>query len=350
VSVVTRTVAELAKALGAELEGDGSLVITGVAGLEEAQPGQLSFYGNPKYKAALGATKASAVLVPRDATGRGQATWLRVGSPHLAYARASQLFSPPRAHAPGIAAGAHVHATAQVDDTATVMVGATVDEGASIGPRAVLYPGVYVGQLARVGADSVLKANVVVADGCLVGARCLLHPGVVIGADGFGFALDLEKPEHVKIPQVGIARLEDDVEIGAASCVDRATTGETVIGRGTKIDNLVQVGHNCTVGAMSILCAQVGLAGTTELGMGVMLGGQVGIAGHVRIGDMAKVIAQSGIMRDLDAGAIVGGSPAIPQREWMRSTALFARLPELQHELTQLKKRLEALEKKDQTP
>ena len=199
-------------------------------------------------------------------------------------------------------------------------------------------------QGARIGADTVLSANVSVLHGCIVGARCLIHPSAVIGADGFGFAFNPEKPEHFKIPQTGIARIEDDVEIGACSCVDRATVGETVIGQGSKIDNLVQVAHNCTVGPMSILCAQVGLSGTSELGTGVVLGGQVGVAGHLRIGDLAKVGAQSGVMTDIDDGAEMMGSPVTPIKDHLRSVGVFQRLPELSREIRELRKRIETLE------
>jgi UDP-3-O-[3-hydroxymyristoyl] glucosamine N-acyltransferase len=256
-----------------------------------------------------------------------------------------------------------VHATAKIDSTATVMDNAFISAGAVIGARAVLFPGVYVGVDARIGDDTLLSANVSVMDRCLVGAddgarvhqtaraddfvgaRCLVHPCAVIGADGFGFALDMSVPEHVKIPQAGIVRIEDDVEIGASSCVDRATTGETVVGKGSKIDNLVQVGHNSTIGPLSILCAQVGLSGTTELGTGVVLAGQVGVAGHLRIGDLAKIGAQAGVISDVEDGAVLLGAPAMPSRDFMRSTAVFIRLPELQRELRDLKKRLESLEK-----
>jgi UDP-3-O-[3-hydroxymyristoyl] glucosamine N-acyltransferase len=217
-----------------------------------------------------------------------------------------------------------------------------------LGECVVLYLGVFIGEGARVGDDTVLMPNVCVMDRCLVGARCLVHPGAVLGADGFGFALDMSVPEHVKIPQAGIVRVEDDVEIGACTCVDRATTGETVVGRGSKLDNLVQVGHNSTIGPLSILCAQVGLSGTTELGMGVMMGGQAGTAGHQRIGDLAKVGAQAGIMGDLEPNAAVLGAPAIPIKDFLRSTALFARLPEFKDQLRALEKRLAALEGKDQ--
>lgn len=340
-----RTLAELASLVGGTVEGDGALVIRGLRGLEEAQPGELSFYGNQRYKKQLEATKASAVLVGRDAPPRGERTWVRVANPHLAFARIAQAFHPKRTYAPGTQPGAMVHPDAKVDPTATVMPGAVVAAGAEVGARAVLFPGVYVGEGAKVGAQTELRANVTVAEGCVVGARCLVHPSCVIGADGFGFALDLEKPEHVKIPQVGIVRVEDDVEIGACSCIDRATVGETVIGRGTKIDNLVQVGHNCVVGPLSILCAQVGLSGSTELGMGVMMGGQSGSAGHLRIGDMAKVGAQSGLMTDIEDGATVIGSPVQPQKDWLRSMALVARLPELAKQVKDLEKKLSALTK-----
>lgn len=345
---MTKTVAELAALVGGEVDGDASLAISGVAGLEAAQPGQLSFYGNQKYKAALEATKASAVFVGDDAPARGARTHVRVKNPHLAFARAAQLFHPKKQHVPGVSTQAQVHPDARVDATATVMANAFVARGAQVGARAVLYPGAYVGEDARVGDDTVLSPNVAVMDRCVVGARCLVHAGAVIGADGFGFALDLSVPEHVKIPQAGIARVEDDVEIGACTCVDRATTGETVIGKGTKIDNLVQVGHNSVVGPLSILCAQVGLSGTSTLGTGVVLAGQVGVAGHLRIGDLAKVGAQAGVMNDVDDGATVLGAPAMPHKDFLRSAALFAKLPELHKELRELKKRLAALEKEKQ--
>lgn len=340
-----KTAREVAALVGGTVDGDGALEVSGVAGLEQAQPGQLSFYGNQKYKQALADTRASVVLVPPDAPPRGAKTYVVVPNPHLAFARVAQAFHPKKTYAPGISPKATVHPSATVDPTATVMDFVTVSAGAHVGARAVLHPGVYLGDFARVGDDTVLSANVAVMDRCTVGARCLVHPSAVLGADGFGFALDLSVPEHVKIPQVGIVRVEDDVEIGACTCIDRATTGETVVGRGTKIDNLVQVGHNCTVGPLSILCAQVGLSGTTELGQGVVLAGQVGVAGHLRIGDLAKVGAQAGVMHDLDDGAVVLGAPAMPTRDFLRSTAIFQKLPELQRELRELKRRLEALEK-----
>lgn len=346
--MTTRTAAEIAALVRGEVDGDAAQVVSGVSGLEAAQAGHLSFYGNQKYKNALAATAASVVLVPPDTVRAQASTFIRVPNPHLAFARTAQLFHPPRQYVPGVAAGAHVDAGATVPASATVMAGATVSRGAVLGQRVVLYPGVFVGEGAQVGDDTVLMPNVSILDRCLVGARCLIHPSAVVGADGFGFALDLTVPEHVKIPQAGIVRIEDDVELGACSCVDRATTGETVVGRGAKIDNLVQVGHNSTIGALSVLCAQVGLSGTSELGTGVVLAGQVGVAGHLRIGDMAKVGAQAGVMHDLAPNSTVLGAPAMPHRDFMRSTALFVKLPELKAELRELGKRLAALEGRDQ--
>lgn len=339
------TAAEVAALVGGTVDGDGSVQVTGVSGLEQARPGDLSFFGNQKYKQALAQTQASVVLVAQGAPPRGQKTYVVVGNPHLGFARVARFFSPVKVHAPGISPKASVHPTAKIDASATVMDFATVGANSVVGPRAVLFPGVYLGEGVTIGADTVLSANVAVLDGCLVGARCLFHPSVVIGADGFGFALDTSVPEHVKIPQTGIVRVEDDVEIGACSCVDRATTGQTVVGRGTKIDNLVQVGHNCTVGPLAILCAQVGLAGSSEVGTGVVLGGQAGVAGHLRLGDLAKIGPQSGVIADVEDGAVVMGSPSMPFRTYLQSSAVIQRLPQLQKELRDLRRRLEALEK-----
>ncbi|MER2563169.1 MAG: UDP-3-O-(3-hydroxymyristoyl)glucosamine N-acyltransferase [Myxococcaceae bacterium] len=346
-----RRLSELAALVSGEVLGDASTLISGVAGLEQAKAGQLSFYGNQKYKKQLGASAATAVLVPRDnePSDRG-VVYVRVDNPHLAFARIAQEFAPKRTFVAGVAKGAHVDATAVVEATATVMAGATIASGARIGARSVIGPGCYVGERARIGDDTTLVANVSVMEECVVGSRCLFHSGVVIGADGFGFAFDPSVPAHIKIPQTGIVRIEDDVEIGANSCVDRATTGETVVGHGSKIDNLVQVGHNSVIGPMSILCAQVGLSGSTELGTGVVLAGQVGVAGHLRIGDLAKVGAQAGVMSDVDDGATVLGAPQMPAKDFMRSTAIFMRLPELSKQLRELQRRLEALEQETNKP
>ncbi len=345
-STQSRTLAELAAFVGGELLGPGELPISGVGGLSDARPGQLSFYAHARYREAFASTAASAVLVGRDEPARPGRALVRVDQPHLAFARVSQLFHPPRAHAAGVRPGAFVHPEAHVDPLATVMHGAVVEAGASVGAGTVLYPGAYVGEGASVGAGCTLYPNVTVRERCAVGNRCILHSGCVVGSDGFGFALDLSVPEHVKIPQVGTVRIEDDVEVGACTTLDRATTGETVIGRGTKIDNLVQVAHNVRVGPLSLLCAQVGIAGSAELGTGVVLGGQVGVAGHLRVGDLVKVGGQSGIAQPVEDGAVVSGTPAVPHGEWLRGSVLLRQLPELFREVRSLKKQLAALQGK----
>lgn len=343
-SVAERVLTELAAAIGGEVLGDAGLRIRGVNGLSEAAPGELSFYGNTKYRKQLETTRASAVLISGDPPRRAGITWVRVANPHLAFARASALFHPRPTFTPGVRPGAHVHPGATIHAAATVMAGATVERGAQIASGAVLFPGVYVGEDARVGEGTLLYPNVVVRERCVVGARCILHAGAVIGADGFGFALDLEVPEHFKIPQAGIVRVEDDVEIGACTCVDRATLGETVIGRGTKIDNLVQVAHNVRIGPLSIVCAQAGISGSAEIGSGVVLAGQVGVVGHIRVGDMAKVGAQSGVAHDVPDGAIVSGSPAFEHREWLKASAVLPQMATLLREVRHLRRRVEELE------
>lgn len=343
---MTRPLGELAALVGGRVEGDPSVVISGVNGLEQAQPGQLSFYGNPRYKQSLAKTRASAVLVGADVPARAGVAWVRVANPHLAFARISSVYHPVPTYAPGVSPQAYVHAEASVHPDATVMPFVTVEKGATVGARTVLYPSVYVGEGASVGEDCVLYSAVTVAARCKVGHRVILHSSSVVGADGFGFAFDFEKPEHVKIPQAGIVRVEDDVELGACSCVDRATTGETVIGRGSKIDNLVQIAHNVTIGPYSIICAQVGISGSAEIGTGVVLAGQVGVVGHLRVGDMAKIGAQSGVAQDVPDGAMMSGYPAMPHQQWLKSSAVAPKLGELLKEVRTLRRRLDALEKK----
>jgi UDP-3-O-[3-hydroxymyristoyl] glucosamine N-acyltransferase len=343
-----RRLGELATHVGGELLGDAELLIHGLNGLAEAKPGDVSFYGNTKYRRQYETTQASAVLVGSEVAAREGVALIRVPNPHLAFARLLKLFQAPEPLAGGVSPQAHVHPRAYVHREATVMAGATVEQGAVVGARSVLFPGAYVGRGARVGEDCVLYPNVTVADRCQVGSRVILHASCVVGADGFGFAFNPEGehgPEHFKIPQTGIVRIEDDVEVGACTCIDRATIGETVIGRGTKIDNLVQIAHNVKVGPLSLICAQAGVSGSAELGTGVVLAGQVGVVGHIRVGDMAKVGAQSGVAHDVEDGQIVSGSPAIPHREWLRSSAALSQLGDLVKEVRTLRRRVEQLEK-----
>jgi UDP-3-O-[3-hydroxymyristoyl] glucosamine N-acyltransferase len=346
--VTARTLAELAALVGGEVEGDGSLRITGVAPLEEAGPGQLSFFSNKKYRQAFEASRAAAVVVePGTPAAPGRAL-LRAPNAYLAFAKISTHFHPPRTALPEVAPEAVVHPSALVHPSAQVMPLATIGPGAVVGARTIVHPGVQIGQDARVGEDCLLYQNVVVRERCVVGDRVILQPGCVIGSDGFGFALDLEGdgkgPRHYKVPQVGNVVIEDDVEIGANSCVDRATLGTTRVGRGAKIDNLVQIAHNVVVGPLCILASQVGISGSTKLGMGVVAWGQAGLVGHLTVGDRANIAAQAGLARDLEPGERVAGSPAVSDVRWARNAAVYDRLTDMRRELRELQKKVAKLE------
>jgi UDP-3-O-[3-hydroxymyristoyl] glucosamine N-acyltransferase len=320
-----------------------------VAPLDEAGPGDLSFFANRKYRRSFEASRASAVVVEPGEEAPAGRTVLRAKNAYLAFAKISTLFHPPEQAVPDVSPRAFVHPTARVDPSAELMPFAHVGADAVVGARCVLYPGAYVGPGARLGTDCVLWPNAVVRERCILGDRVVLQPGCVVGSDGFGYAFDPSGeggsgPRHYKVPQIGIAVIEDDVELGANSCVDRATLGATRVGRGSKLDNLVQIGHNVEVGPLSILCGQVGIAGSTRLGAGVMVGGQVGVVGHISIGDEAKLGAQAGVMNDVGTGEMVAGSPARLHRDWLRMEAMLSRLPELVRRVKELEKRLEQLE------
>ena len=331
---------ELAARLGCELRGDGDVEIRGVAGLDDAGPGDLSFLANPRYAGKLETTRAAAVvLLASQASDRPA---LVSDNPYLAFARAIALVRPSPRPAPGVDASARVDESAVLGDGVHVGALAVVGALARVGARSVLHPHVVLYDGAEIGEDCVLHSGVHVRERCRLGRRVVVQNGAVIGGDGFGFARDAQGRYH-KFPQVGIVVVEDDVEIGALSAIDRAALGETRIGRGTKLDNLVQVGHSVTIGEDSVLAGQVGIAGSTRLGKRVTLAGQVGVAGHLEIGDGATVTAQTGIPGSVEAGALVSGSPAIENRAWLKSTAVFAKLPELQRRLRELERRVESL-------
>jgi len=295
-----RKLCDLAALVGGRVVGDADLLVRGVSGLAEATEGDLAFYNNPRYREQLKATKAAAVVVSEKGLAQLDGRPAIVAAdPYLAFAKISSAFHPAPRFAPGIDPRACVEAGAEVDPTATVMAFAFVAKGARIGERTVLFPGAYVGEEARVGRDVVIYPNVVVRERCSVGDRSILQPGVVVGGDGFGFAFDPSVPCHFKIPQAGVVEIESDVEIGANTAIDRATLGATRIGQGPKIDNLTQIGHHVKVGPLCILCGQVGLAGSSELGAGVVCGGQVGVANHVKVCDKARILAQSGLLADV---------------------------------------------------
>jgi UDP-3-O-[3-hydroxymyristoyl] glucosamine N-acyltransferase len=346
---VTFSLRELAERVGGAVEGDGALVIARVMPLEEAGPSDLSFFANKRYRRAFEASRAGAVLVqPEEAVPAGRAV-LRVKNAYLAFAKVATLFHPPTLAVPFASEQAFIHRTARVDPSAELMPFVFVGADAVVGPRCILYPGAYVGEGARLGAECVLWPNAVVRDRCVLGERVVLEPGCVVGSDGFGFAFDPEGeagsgPRHYKVPQTGTVVVEDDVELGANACVDRATLGVTRIGRGAKIDNLVQVAHNVEIGPLSVIVSQVGISGSSKLGAGVVAAGQVGIVGHVEIGDGAKLLAQSGITNDVPAGEMMLGSPARTRGLALRIEATLSRLPELAKRVRDLEKKLAELE------
>jgi len=317
---------EIASTLKARLDGP-DCEITGVAGIEEADAGQLTFVANPKYAAAARTTKASAVIVEESFPAIATAT-LRVQNPYLAFARVIEFFYDPPRYGPGVHPTAVVHASAKFGRNANIGAYAVVMENVVVGDDAVILPHVVIYPGVRIGHRFFAHAHSVVREHCRLGNDVILQNGAVVGADGFGFAPD-EQKRWRKIVQSGPAVIGDSVEIQANACVDRASIGETRVGRGTKIDNLVQVGHGCEVGEDTLLCAQVGLAGSTEVGHHVILAGQVGVAGHCKIGDGAIATAQSGIPNDVEPGKTVSGYPAIENRQWLRAVAVFNRLPEL---------------------
>ena len=320
--------AQIASALNARLENSSpNIEITGVAGIEEAGSGQLTFVANPKYAAAARTTKASAVIVAEDFPAI-PAAMLRAKNPYLTFARALELFYQPPRYAPGVHPTAVIHASARIGDNAHIGPYVVIDEDVQIGRNAVMLAHVVIYRGAKIGDNFFAHAHAVVREHCRLGHNVILQNGAVIGADGFGFAKD-DSGHWYKIVQSGPAVIEDDVEVQANACVDRASIGETRIARGAKIDNLVQVGHGSRVGEDTLLCAQVGLAGSTDVGKKVILAGQVGVAGHCKIGDGAVATAQSGIPNDVAAGAVVSGYPAIDNKLWLRCSAVFNKLPEI---------------------
>ncbi|HEV2023041.1 MAG TPA: UDP-3-O-(3-hydroxymyristoyl)glucosamine N-acyltransferase [Terriglobales bacterium] len=328
---------EIAATLGARLEGNGAVEITGIAGIEEAGPGQLTFVANPKYAAAAKTTRASAVIVAEDFPALAAAT-LRTKNPYLAFARALELFYQPPQYAPGVHPTAVIHPSAKIGKQASIGPYVVVDQEVEIGDGCVLLAHVVIYRGARIGRNFFAHAHAVVREHCRLGDNVILQNGAVIGADGFGFAKDDEDRWH-KILQSGPAILEDDVEVQALACVDRASVGETRVCRGVKIDNLAQVGHGSRVGEHTMVCAQVGLAGSTEVGKHVILAGQVGVAGHCHIGDGVVITAQSGTHGDIEPGAMVSGSPAFDHKLWLRSVAILPRLPEMARALRSKKER-----------
>jgi UDP-3-O-[3-hydroxymyristoyl] glucosamine N-acyltransferase len=334
---------DLAERLGCRLEGDGEIEIVRVAGIQNAQPGDLTFLANPKYEQGLSQTRASAVILREGGKG-APCAMLRTPDPYLAFARAVGLFASPWRPATGVHAMSAVAPDVQIGRDVSIGAFVSIGEGASIGNNTVIFPNVTIGAGTRIGADCVIHANVSIRERVTIGDRVVLQNGVVIGSDGYGFVRRGDGT-HEKIPQVATVVIEDDVELGANTTVDRPAVGETRIGQGTKIDNLVMIGHGVTVGRNVLMAAQVGIAGSTDIEDDVVFGGQVGVGGHLQIGRGAIAVGQSGVTNSLEPGAMVAGYPAIDNREWRKASVIFKRLPELKRRIEELEAQLAALKK-----
>ena len=332
---------ELATRLDCRLEGDGELDVTRVAGIQDARPGDVTFLANPKYEKLLATTRATAVIL-KDEAPAAPCAMLRARDPYLAFARAVSLFAPVSRPAPGVHALAAIAADASLGADVSVGPFVAIGEGARIGERTVIYPNVTIGAGATVGSDCTIHSNAAIRERCTVGDRVILQNGVVVGGDGYGFVRRGDGT-HEKIPQVAVVVIEDDVELGANTTVDRPAVGETRIKAGTKIDNLVQIGHGVTVGRNVLMAAQVGIAGSTDVEDDVVFGGQVGVGGHLTIGRGAIAVGQSGVTNSLDPGAFVAGYPAIDSRDWRKASVLFRRLPEMKRRIEQLEARVAEL-------
>ncbi len=338
------TLGDIADLLKGDLSGEREVPITGVNALEKASEGDISFYSDPRFKESLKSTKAAAIFVSkRNELFPGPQ--ILVPNPVLAFAKVTGFFAPsPSSREPGISEGAVIHEGAQIGNNAVIYPHVYVGEGAVIGDDVILFPGVFIGDRARVGNRSLIYPNVSVLHDCLIGNDVIIHAGTTIGSDGFGFVRD--GSVNVKIPQIGIVQIDDDVEIGANNAIDRAALGKTWLKRGVKTDNLVQIAHNVVIGEDTILVAQVAVGGSARIGREVVIGGQVAIADHLEIGDRAMIGSQSGVAKSLAPGKIVSGTPTMPHKLWLRTRSLITRLPDLNARIKKLEKKIQSLEKR----
>ena len=336
ITISTVKLRELAGRLDCRLEGDGEIDVVRVAAIQDATQGDVTFLANPKYEKLLPATRASAVILREDAPA-APCAMLRARDPYLAFARAVGLFAPAWRPAPGVHALAAVAGDVRIGRDVSVGAFVAIGEGATVGERTVIFPNVTIGPGTHIGSDCVIHSNVSLRERVRLGDRVILQNGVVVGGDGYGFVRRGDGT-HEKIPQAATVVIEDDVELGANTTVDRPAVGETRIRAGSKIDNLVQIAHGVTVGRNVLMAAQVGIAGSTDVADDVVFGGQVGVGGHLRIGRGAIAVGQSGVTNSLDAGVMVAGYPAIDSREWRKASVVFRRLPELKRRIEELER------------
>jgi UDP-3-O-[3-hydroxymyristoyl] glucosamine N-acyltransferase len=331
------TLADLAEKLGGVLDGDPKITVSGVAPLNLAGPDQISFLANPRYAPLLETSSAAGVIVSREVQAAGL-NLIRLEDPYLGFAMAMELFYTEPYEAVGISDDAFVHQEALIGDDPSIHPLAVVCRGARIGSRVTVMPGAYVGPGVTVGDGTTIHPNVVLEKDVLVGSNVIIHAGTVVGSDGFGFAREGDR--YKKIIHSGTVRIEDDVELGAGCTIDRAVMGETVIGQGSKLDNLIQVGHNVRIGPNCIIVAQVGIAGSAELQNNVTMAGQSGVAGHLKVGSGAVVLGKASVFKDVLPGEHVAGTPAIDAGDWRKSSAVFARLDDLRKRISRLEKEL----------
>ncbi|MDR1755926.1 MAG: UDP-3-O-(3-hydroxymyristoyl)glucosamine N-acyltransferase [Culturomica sp.] len=337
---------DIASLLNGVVEGDPEAVVDDVSKIEEGKPRTLAFLSNPKYERYLYTTQATVVLVNRDFVPAQpvSCTLIRVESAYEAIAALLQMYDGLRYRPSGIEQPSFLHAEATVGEEPYIGAFAYIGKGARIGKNVRIYPHVYVGENVRIGDNTVLYAGVKVYHDCVIGDNCTVHAGSVIGADGFGFAPS--NGAYSKVPQIGNVVLEEGVEIGANTCIDRATMGSTVIRKGVKLDNLIQVGHNAVIGAHTVMAAQVGVAGTSKVGANCMIGGQAGIAGHIELGDGVKMAAQAGVGVNVAAGSVIMGAPAFDASKYQRCYVLFRKLPDLYGQIRELEKEIQTIKSK----
>lgn len=338
-----KTLQEIADLVHGVLLGEGNIEISGVTNIEDAGENDVTFAVPPHLEKAI-QSKAAAVIIPDSVTEFSKPA-IRVANPRMAFTRLLEIFTPPLAVERGVHPAAVIGNNVVLGKNVSIQAYAVIDDGAHIGDNTVIYPHCYVGVEAHIGSDSLLYPNVTVREKCQVGSRVILHSGAVIGSDGFGFVT--AEGRHVKVPQVGNVVVEDDVEIGANATLDRATTGSTIVKKGTKIDNLVHLAHNVVIGEHCFLVAQTGIAGSAKVGNYVTFAGQSGSAGHITIGDRCIFAARSAPINDVAAGSFCAGFPARPHKEWLRSEAGIQKVPDLIKKVRDLEKRLQAMEEKD---
>lgn len=337
----------IAEFLQGSIEGNPEAEVHTVSKIEDGKPGSLAFLANPKYEKYIYDSKASIILVNKDFSPEKpvSATLIRVNNAYEAFASLLDLYQQAKPQKTGIRQNVSIHETASLGENVYVGEFTVIEQGVKTGNNVKIYPQVYIGDGVEIGDNTILYSGVKIYEGCKIGKNCVIHSGTIIGADGFGFAPDADN-NYRKIPQIGIVIIEDNVEIGANSCVDRATMGATVIRKGVKLDNLIQIAHNVEVGENTVMAAQTGIAGSTKIGKNNMFAAQVGIIGHLTIGDNVKIGGQSGVINDVKDGEILQGSSAIAHRDYWKSYILFRKLPEMRRELSQLEKEVREIKEK----